>query len=111
MMKKKSRREYGTEAQGSQKITMEIARYGTFEVDKADMDAILAKYRELGIRKTEEEIVRSVSGAFQREARGRRKKPFARGQMLAFWDFYRNKILTKSPEEVIALVGFDPRNE
>jgi hypothetical protein len=94
----------------SEKTLLKVASCRTVAIDKADMDAVLAKYRELGIHQTEEQILQAIRRMAQREAAKYGKKPLPGDWAISFWEAFRKIILGYTPDDAIALLGFDSRN-
>jgi hypothetical protein len=90
-------------------IALKVPHFRTVDVDKAEMDAVLDKYRGLGIHETEEKTIDSIFQKLQAEAADLHLDSFDDTAVLGFWDAYRRTVQRLTPEEVTARVGCDPR--
>jgi len=80
-----------------------------FAIDRTEIKAVLDKYRELGIRETEETILEKVSRKLQEYALESQADSLTDEQVFAFWGAYKRSVFQHTPEEIIDLLGFDPR--
>jgi len=102
---------YGTRAQGArkeEKILLVIPSVRSAEINKSEMDAVLAKCMELGIRTTKEKITLYMFNHLQRIALERSQYLFTDEEIHAIWKRYKKTVFKLTTEKIIKLVGFDP---
>jgi len=108
---KKRKCEYGTMAQGSIEektlLTVPCTRY--VAINKTEMDAVLSKFRELGVRTTEEKIASCIFKHLREIAAENNRLEFTNEDVHAIWNRYRKAVLKLSPQKIMELAGFDPR--
>jgi hypothetical protein len=77
-------------------------------INKSEMNALLDKYRELGIRTTEEKITSYIFNHLQKVALENDKHAFTDEEIYALWKRYKRTVFKLTPEKIIKLAGFDP---
>jgi hypothetical protein len=91
------------------KVWIKVPGRRKVAIDKVEMDAVLAKYRELGIRRTEENILASISKALKEFAAENPNDPLTDEKIITFWRLHKQSVLKTTLKEVVSLLGYDPR--
>jgi hypothetical protein len=77
-------------------------------VNKSEMDAVVDKYRELGIRATSESLISQITNGYRDMPIKERRASFTGEKVAALWDRFKEAVFRHTPEEITDLLGFDP---